>query len=127
MLVDLQKLLSDSIDFHPCCSDAVKFDYDSLNFKHPIFFIGGLAQMEGTALAKGMLQKINSIPYLENNSGWVFAGTFSQKYAPDPKNVAGWGTVIEKNNLKPIRTICLPTAWTFNESDPTPYIFAQSI
>jgi hypothetical protein len=127
MLVGLQKLLSDKFDFHPYCSDAVKFDYDSLNFKHPIFFIGGLAQMGGTALAEGVLQKINSVSYLKNNSGWVFAGTFSQKYAPDPKNEAGWGTLIEKNNLKSIRTIFLPTAWTFHELEPTPYIFSQSI
>jgi len=127
MLVDLQKLLSDKFDFHPYCSDAVTFDYGSLNLKHPIFFIGGLAQMGGVALAEGVLQKINSISYLENNSGWVFAGTFSQKYAPDPKNEAGWGTLMEKNNLKSIQTISLPTAWTFHEFDSTPYIFSQSI
>jgi len=127
MLVDLQKLLSGNLDFDPHCSDAIKFDYDSLNLKHPIFFIGGLAQMGGIALAEGVLQKINSIPYLESNSGWVFAGTFSQKYAIDPKNEAGWGTFIEKNHLKSIQTISLPTAWTFHEPDPTPYIFSQSI
>lgn len=125
-LVGLQRLLSEKIDFHPYCSDAIKFDYGSLDFKHPIFFIGGLAQMGGTALAEGVLQKINSIHHI-NNSGWVFAGTFSQKYAPDPKNEAGWGTLIEKNNLKPIRTISLPTAWTFHEPESTPYIFSQSI
>lgn len=127
MLVDLQKLLSDKLDFHPYCSDAVTFDYDLLHLRHPIFFIGGLAQMGGVALAEGVLQKINLISYLENNSGWVFAGTFSQKYTPDPRNEAGWGTLIAKNNLKSIQTISLPTAWTFHEPDPTPYIFSQSI
>ena len=127
MLVDLQKLLSDKLDFHPYCSDAVKFDYDSLHLTHPIFFIGGLAQMGGTALAEGVLQKINSISYLKNNSGWVFTGTLSQKYQPDPKNEAGWGTLIKKNSLKSIQTISLPTAWTFNEPDPTLYVFSQPI
>ena len=127
MLVDLQKLLSNILDFHPHCTDAVIFDYVLLHLKHPIFFIGGLAQMGGIALAEGVLQKIHSISDLKNNSGWVFAGTFSQKYVPDPKNEAGWGTLIEKNNLKPIQTISLPTAWTFHEPDVTPYIFAQSI
>ncbi|MDH5463791.1 MAG: hypothetical protein OEY17_03810 [Nitrosopumilus sp.] len=126
MLVELQKLLSNKLDFHPYCSDAVKFDYCSLNFKHPIFFIGGLAQMGGADLAEGVLQKINSISHL-NNSGWVFAGTYSQKYAPDPKNKAGWGTFIEKNNLKAIQTVSLPTVWTFHEPESTPYIFSQSI
>ena len=125
MLVDLQKLLT-ILDFHPYCSDAVTFDYSSLNLTQPIFFIGGLAQMGGIALASGVLEKIDSISNLKN-IGWVFTGTFSQKYSSDPKNEAGWGTLIEKNNLKSVHTISLPTVWTFHEPEETPYIFAQTI
>jgi hypothetical protein len=127
MLVELQTLLTDTLDFHPYCSDAVAFDYSSLNLTRPIFFIGGLAQMGGISLASGVLKSIQSISNLEKKTGWVFAGTLSQKYAPDPKNEAGWGTLIEDYNLKSIRSISLPTAWTFHESDETPYIFAESI
>jgi len=94
MLVDLQKLLT-ILDFHPYCSDAITFDYSSLNLIRPIFFIGGLAQMGGTALASGVLEKIDSVTNLKN-TGWVFTGTYSQKYPSDPKNEAGWGTLIEK-------------------------------
>ncbi len=125
MLVELQKLLT-ILDFHPHCSDAVTFDYSSLNLTQPIFFIGGLAQMGGTELASGVFDKIDSISNL-TNVGWVFAGTYSQKYHIDPKNEAGWGTLIEKNNLKSIQTISLPTVWAFHESEETPYIFAQTI
>ena len=125
MLVDLQKNLT-FLNFHPYCSDAVTFDYSSLDLTNPIFFIGGLAQMGGTILASGVIEKINSTD-LRKNTGWVFAGTYSQKYHPDPKNEAGWGTLIEKNNLKIIQTISLPTVWTFHEQDETPYIFAQTI
>jgi len=73
-------------------------------------------------------QKFPQIKLISNlkNIGWVFAGTNSQKYAPDPKNKSGWGTLIEKNNLKFIQSISLPTAWTFHESDETPYIFTTS-
>ena len=91
MLVELQKHLTN--DFHPYCSDAGTFDYSSLNLMRPIFFIGGLAQMGGTALASGVLEKIDSISNLKN-IGWVFTGTYSQKYPLDPKNEAGWGTLI---------------------------------
>ena len=126
MLVDLQNLLTSPLDFHPYCSDAITFDYSSLNLLHPIFFIGGLAQMGGISLASGVLNTINSVSHLKKNTGWVFAGTLSQKYAPDPKNEAGWGTLIEDKNLKSIQSITLPTAWTFYESDETPYIFAKS-
>lgn len=125
MLVDLQKLLT-ILDFHPCCSDAITFDYSSLNLTLPIFFIGGLAQMGGTALASGVLEKTASISNLKN-IGWVFTGTYSKKYPPDPKNEAGWGTLIDKNNLKSIQNIYLPTVWTFHEPEETPYIFAQAV
>jgi len=123
MLVDLQKHLTNG--FHPYCSDASAFDYSSLNLIQPIFFIGGIAQMGGIALASGVLEKTNSIQNLKN-TGWVFAGTFSQKYQPDPKNEAGWGTLIEKNNLKVIQSISLPTAWAFHEPEETPYIFTKN-
>lgn len=125
MLVDLQKLLT-ILDFHPYCSDASTFDYSSLNLRQPIFFIGGLAQMGGIELASGVLEKIDSVTNLKK-TGWVFAGTYSQKYPPDPKNEAGWGTLIEKNNLKSIQILFLPTVWAFHESEDTPYIFTQTI
>jgi hypothetical protein len=125
MLVDLQKSMCSSLDFNPYCSDACTFNYSSLNLKRPIFFIGGLAQMGGVSLASGVLEKINLISGLRNNSGLVFAGTLSQKYTADPKNKAGWGTLIEKYDLRSVQTISLPTVWTFHESDDTPYIFAQ--
>ncbi|MCV0431371.1 hypothetical protein [Nitrosopumilus sp.] len=125
MLVDLQKQLTFILDFNPYCSDATIFDYSSLNLSKSIFFIGGLAQMGGVSLVSGILKIIDSIPNLKKNTGWVFAGTLSQKYAPDPKNEAGWGTLIEKSNLKSIQTISLPTAWTFHEPDETSYIFAE--
>ena len=122
-LVDLQKLLTTTLNFHPNCSDALVFDYAALNLNNPIFFIGGLAQMGGSQLASGVIDKINCISL--KNSGWVFAGTYSQKYQPDPKNYAGWGTLLEQNNMTPIQTIVLPTAWTFNEKEDTPYVFAE--
>jgi len=124
MLVELQNQLT-GLDFHPHCSDATVFDYSSLNLSYPAFFIGGLAQMGGIELASGVLEKVKLISNLKN-IGWVFAGTFSQKYSADPKNKAGWGTLIEKNNLKSIQSISLPTAWTFHESDDTPYLFTQT-
>lgn len=124
ILVDLQKLLVTSLDFHLHCSDATIFDYSSLNLSHPIFFIGGIAQMGGTDLASGVLEKIDS--ELKSKSGWAFTGTLSPKYAPDPKGEAGWGTLIENNHLKKIQAITLPAVWTFHETDDAPYIFAES-
>lgn len=125
MLVELQKHLCSTLDFHPFCSDAVSFNYSQLNLSVPMFFIGGLAQMGGTQLASGVLSKISSIDELGNAVGWAFAGTVSPKYPSDPKGHAGWGMLLEENDLKSIRTVFLPTVWTFSESDDTPYVFAQ--
>ncbi len=66
MLVKLQKQLTTPLDFHPYCSDATTFDYSSLNLSHPVFVIGGLAQMGGTELASGVFEKIKLISNLEN-------------------------------------------------------------
>ena len=129
MLVNLQNTISESsgITFNPYCSDAICFDYSSLNLTNPAFFIGGLAQMGGSALATGVLEKIQSNYELKKNTCMVFAGTFSKKYSPDPMSEAGWGSLINKYDLKVINTIILPTMWTFKESDDTPYIFTKTV
>ena len=127
MLVDLQKSLTDDVNFNPICSDAVQLDYSSLKLTKPLFFIGGLAQMGGLELATGVLNKIKSDSNLWCDAGWIFAGTLSKKYPADLKNNAGWGSFIENNSLQYIQNISLPTAWSFHESDETQYVFAKSL
>ena len=124
-LVDLQERLSGIADFDLYCSDAATFDYSLLDLRRPVFVIGGIAQMGGSDLAMTVLKKVNQNSNTGKN-GWVFTGTYSQKYTPDPKNEAGWGTLIEENNLNVLHTVCLPTCWTFHEPDETPYVFAAS-
>ena len=130
-LVDLQKLItfSTKIDFNPKCADAVEFDYSDLELEHPVFFIGGLAQMGGDILASSIIDKLNTIPDLKKNIGMTFAGTYSKKYFPgtmaESMSEGGWKSIIEKNNLKVIQTITLPTVWTFDQPIDTPYIFTK--
>lgn len=126
MLVDLQNSISQSagVHFNPVCSDATTFDYSAFDLDDTVFFIGGLAQMGGAALAAGILENLSSDPVLKN-TGMVLAGTVSQKYASDPMNNAGWGTLIDKFSLDVIDTIVLPAVWTFKEADDVHYIFAK--
>lgn len=130
-LVDLQKIItfSTKIDFNPKCADAVEFDYSDLNLSSPVFFIGGLAQMGGDILASSIIEKLNSIPNLKNNIGMAFAGTYSKKYFPgtisESMSEGGWKSIIDKNNMRVIKTITLPTVWTFDQSIDTPYIFTK--
>ena len=127
MLVDLQNSISESVgvNFNPNCSDAITFDYLTINLSNPAFFIGGLAQMGGITLATGILENTQSNP-VKKNTGLVLAGTVSQKYATDPLNHAGWGTLIDKFSLDVIDTVILPAVWTFKETDDTHYIFTKS-
>ena len=37
----------------------------------------------------------------------------------------GWKSIIDKNDLKVIKTITLPTVWTFDQPVDTPYIFTK--
>lgn len=130
-LVNLQKLItiSSRIDFNPKCADAVEFNYSDLNLEKPVFFIGGLAQMGGDILANSIIEKLNENKDLKKNTGITFAGTYSKKYFPgtmmDEISEGGWKQVIEKNNLKIIQTVILPTVWTFDQPIDTPYIFTK--
>jgi hypothetical protein len=130
-LVDLQKLISFStkIDFNPNCADAVEFDYSGLRLQHPVFFIGGLPQMGGDIFASSIIEKVNKIPYLKKNTGMTFTGTYSKKYfsgnVSTNMSEGGWESIIDKNDLKIIKTITLPTVWTFDQPVDTPYIFTK--
>jgi hypothetical protein len=130
-LVDLQKLItfSTKIDFNPNCADAVEFDYSNLKLKQPVFFIGGLAQMGGDIWASSIIEKLNTIPNLKKNIGITFAGTYSKKYFSGTRSESmsdgGWKSIIDKNDLKVIKTITLPTVWTFDQPIDTPYIFTK--
>jgi len=81
VLVKLQETIGTSTNqnFNPKCEDALKFDYSQLQLTHPLFFIGGLAQMGGDILAANIIDNINSIASLSHNTGLVFAGTHSKK------------------------------------------------
>ena len=126
-LVELQKTISTSTkqNFNPKCNDALEFNYSSLNLKKPVFFIGGLAQMGGDVLATSIIDRINSIENLQNNTGIVFAGTNTKRQLSGNLENGGWSTLIEKHDLKVMDTVSLPTIWTFDQDVETPYIFTK--
>lgn len=127
VLVELQKTICTSTkqSFNPTCNDALEFDYSTLNLKKPVFFIGGLAQMGGDVLATAIIDKINSIANLKNNTGIVFAGTRTKRHLSGNLENGGWSSLIEKHDLKIIDTVSLPTIWTFDQDVETPYIYTE--
>lgn len=127
VLVELQNTICKYTkqNFNPVCRDALEFDYSSLPLKKPVFFIGGLAQMGGDVLATSIIDKINSIANLKNNTGIVFAGTDTKRQLSGNLGNGGWSSLIEKHNLKVIDTVSLPTIWTFDQDVETPYIYTE--
>ncbi len=127
VLVELQETISKSTNqnFNPKCEDALEFDYSQLQLIHPLFFIGGLAQMGGDILATTIIDKINAISNLSHNTGLVFAGTYSKKQFSSNLDNGGWGSLIEKYNLNIVDTVSLPTVWTFDQTIETPYIYTK--
>jgi len=127
VLVELQETISKATNqnFNPKCKDALEFDYSQLQLTHPLFFIGGLAQMGGDILATNIIDKINAISNLSHNTGIVFAGTYSKKQLSSNLDNGGWSSLIEKYNLNIVDTVSLPTVWTFDQTIETPYIFTK--
>jgi len=127
VLIELQETIikSTNQNFNPRCEDALEFDYSQLELIHPLFFIGGLAQMGGDILAINIIDKINAISNLAHNTGIVFAGTNSKKQLSTNLANGGWGFIIEKYNLNIVETVSLPTIWTFDQTIETPYIYTK--
>ena len=106
-------------------ADAASFDYASLGLTRPAFFVGGLAQMGGDALA-GAAASYASSSLPAGAALFVLPGTLSPKYAPDPRSMAGWGRTVAGAGLHVERTVSLPAAWTLGEEAAVPYLLART-
>ena len=125
MLVDLQNSITEKtlLNFNPICSDAVKFNYNSLKLTQPAFFIGGLPQMGGNILASNIISNLN--PDLKEKTCMVLTGSYSEKYSFQDTKAGGWGNLIDNSNLHIIQSNSLPTVWSFDQTTETPYIFTK--
>ena len=124
-LVELQNKIQANVSlrFHPMCSDAMEFDYDSMELSNPEFFIGGLPQ-QGEMLAKNVLRKIQKTP-LAKESGFVLAGTHSQKQFSGNSSFGGWSQIVNDFKLTVQQILEVPTSWTFDQRTDTPYYFTK--
>ena len=111
MLVDLQNNISKKIvmNFNPICSDAVKFDYNSLELSQPAFFIGGLPQMGGDVLASKIISNLDHD--LKEKSCMVLTGSYSEKYSFSDTRDGGWKKLIDESGLETVSYthLTLPT------------------
>ncbi len=126
-LVGLENKITSStgVDFQPMTADATQFDFLSLGLSQPAFFISGLPEV-GEMLANSVISRIMSMPDLEVNPLFVFTGSHMMRKDSRDKSKWGWGQVIDHYDLEIVKTVTLPTYWTFDQPVDTPFIFTRS-
>jgi hypothetical protein len=117
---------STGVDFQPMAADATQFDFLSLGLFQPAFFISGLPEV-GEMLANSVITRIMSMSDLKVNPLFVFTGSHMMRKDSRDKSKWGWGQIIDQYNLEIVKTVTLPTYWTFDQPVDTPFIFTRSI
>ena len=113
-----------SFDFRITNYDATLVDYNKLNLKNPIFFIGGLPE-NGEMLAESIIKNILNSSVLQKTSCFALTGSLAKRKFDKEQLDFGWGATIRKFNLRTIKVINLPTYWTMDQPFTTPYIFTK--
>ena len=113
-----------SLGFRIINYDATSVDYNKLNLKNPIFFIGGLPE-NGEILAESIIKNILNSSVLQKTSCFALTGSLAKRRFDKEQLDFGWGTTIRKFNLRTIKVIDLPTYWTMDQPFTTPYIFTK--
>ena len=138
-LVELQRRLCEhmKVDFGPARVDALEADYAGMGLSRPALVVGGLPQMGGDLLAASLLDKIvhgsghtgmsSCIIVLAGagSRGGLAAGRACNGDVGDSGTLGGWGPTISRYGLRVLHTISLPTVWTFDRDEETPYIYAE--
>ena len=113
-----------SINFRIINDDATLVDYNKLNLKNPIFFIGGLPE-NGEMLADSIIKNILNSSELQKTACFALTGTLAERKFDRSQSDFGWGITTRKFNLTTIKTVNLPTYWTMEQPFVTPYIFTK--
>ncbi len=113
-----KKICSDTgVRFEIKCGDATQMNYPI--FDQAVFFIGSIPEI-GEMLAKGVIKKTLQ----SSNQVYVLSGTQIMRKNGRNASVYGWGPLLEEFDLKPVKTLILPTRWTVEHPEDTPYVFA---
>ena len=118
-LVALQeKICASRARFEIKCADATQINYPES--EHAVFFIGGLPEI-GEMLAKGVIKKTLHM----RSAVYVLAGTQIPRKNGRDASVYGWGPLLEEFDLAAVKTLILPTRWTIEQPEDTPYVFCS--
>ena len=103
------------------CCDALGADYAGMGLSRPVFFMGGLAQMGGDVLADGVIGRLRESGI---RAGLVLPGSRSRRRL-SAGGGHGWEATIERHGLEVDGEVSLPTSWTLDQEEGTPYVHAR--
>jgi hypothetical protein len=99
--------------------DASSFNFAKLSLTKPLFFVSGLPEM-GEMFVDNLIRTTIQNKFL--SSGIVFLGSTNKRKFVKDNTLYGWGEIINKNNLKIIQEINLPTHWTNDSNSESKYL-----
>ncbi len=122
-LAGLQRDISErtGVSLDVRCADAAEFDYASLGFDGPAIFTGGLPQM-GDVLAATIAQRVHDARM--DGCRFILAGSRPRGVGGGNPEWGGWGPLIGRFGMMVEWSMSLPTVWTFDQPQETPYICA---
>lgn len=120
-LVQLQNTVMSETGVQPDVyeADATLFEYDTLGYTCPAVFTGGLPQA-GDLLADSVMAGMKRTS--AQRCGFVLAGSRPRAGLGGIQDVYGWGPLIRRHGLHVQWEVSLPTAWTFDQTQDTPYV-----
>lgn len=122
-LCDLQTKVSEgsNVKFRVINGDANSIDYSQLALENTMIFISALPE-SGEMISHGIINQIKKYVDL-HNVGISFMGSNTYRRYSRDKSMWGWGKFMRDYELKLVDCLSLPTSWTLDEKNETPYLF----
>lgn len=122
-LCDLQTRISDysNVKFRVINGDSNSIDYSQLALENTMIFISALPE-SGEMISYGIINQIKKYVDLHNVGISLMGSNTYRRYSKD-KSMWGWGKFISDYKLELVDCLSLPTSWTLDERNETPYLF----
>jgi hypothetical protein len=123
-LCDLQNKISDesNVKFRVINGDSNSIDYSQLTLENTMIFISALPE-SGEMISNGIINQFKKYLDKLHNVGITLMGSNTYRRYSRDKSMWGWGKFIDDYELKLIECLSLPTSWTLDEKNETPYLF----
>lgn len=123
-LCDLQTKISDdsNVKFRIINGDSNSLDYSQWAVENTLIFISALPE-SGEMISYGIINQVKKYVDKLHNVGITLMGSNTYRRYSRDKSMWGWGKFMKDYELKLVECLSLPTSWTLDEKNETPYLF----